>query len=175
MFNKILLTLLLLNLPIVSSAQWVGGTQIFQLNSEDGDFETDVQGLALSLGHTLLLTSKIAVVPELRLGRGLKSETVAITGTDLKIELNRLFSLAARIQYKLTEKLQLFAMPTYTNTEFTVSTALVGENLSETADDWDLGIGLGTSYTLHKRVSGDLMFEYYDGKTALSLGARWAL
>lgn len=175
MFNKLLLTLLLLSLSLTSSADWLGGIHVFQLNSEDGDFEADVRGLALSLGRKLSITDKIDLVPELRLGTGLTSDTVSIVGADLDTELERLFSVATRVHYRLTEKLQLFTMPTYTNTEFTVSAKLFGQDLSATEDDWDLGLGIGASYSPHQRVSGDLIFEYYNGKTLFSLAARLAL
>ena len=175
MLKKTLFCLWLFALSLASSANWEGGIHLFHLDSEDGDFGFKLQGLSLSLGREFVLTRKISAVPNARLGTGLSGATVGIIGTDIDVDLDRLFSLGLRTNYKLLKKLHLFVMPTYTNTEFTVSTNLLGLDLSRTDDDWDLGLGMGATYVIDNRLSTDLMFEYYNGKNMLSVAARFAL
>lgn len=172
---KALFYLWLTTLSAPGFAEWVGGADLFHLNAKDGDFETSTQGLSLSIGRKFSVFKKLYVVPEFRAGKGFGSETVEIVGTDLEVQLERLLSFSTRTYLSLTSKLHLFAMPSYANTEFKVETTILSQKNSKTDDDWHPGLGLGANYKLTQKVWADVLFEYYEGRTIFSLGARITL
>ena len=158
-----------------SSDNWVGGISYINVSDEDDGLSISLGGIVGSLGYKISSGNGFYLVPEARVGFGVKDDSVSYLGVDMDIELDRFLALSLRGQFELDNGIYLFAAPVYSNAELTVSASQGGVSVSITEDSWEFGFGGGIGYNLSKTASAEVMYEQFDGTDAVSFGLKFNL
>lgn len=103
MFKKTAVALTLSALSVSASANWVAGAGYTNL-SLDGD--ATLGALVASVGYKFPINESISLVPEARVGFGIKD--------DSGLELDNMYGIGVRGEYALESGLYLFVAPTLT-------------------------------------------------------------
>ncbi len=159
MFKKTLLALLVAGTSFSSFANWTGGLNYIDI-SDSGDLNLGV--LAASVGYKYDYQDNIKIVPEFRLGTGVRNDTTF--GVD--VEVDRFMSLSVRGEYDFNNGLYVFAAPAYTNIQVEVSTL----GVSASDDEWELDVNLGLGYAFNDKAAFEVSFEDFDGADMISAG-----
>lgn len=171
MFKKTLVSLLLAGASFSSAANWVGSVGF--INVSDADIS--LTGYAGSLGYKLNSDEYLHIVPEVRLGVGIFTDSVDIYDVDVEIDMDTFAAFSLRGQYDFNDSFYIFAAPSYANLAITASASANGVSYSETTDSWEFGIGGGAGFILNDLVSFELNFEQFDGSDVMTFSARFDL
>ncbi len=174
--NKIVLGMLLASGSLTAmaagndpSTNWVGGISYMNLSEDD----ISLGGIVGSLGYKIKSGDNFYIIPEVRIGTGISDDSFSELGVDVDVELDHFLALSLRGQFEFDNGVYLFAAPTYANAKFTASASQGSQSASVTDDSWELGIGGGAGYSFNKTTSAEVMYEYFDGTDAISLGLKF--
>ncbi|MGL5358635.1 MAG: outer membrane protein [Shewanella sp.] len=152
---------------------WVAGVSYMNLSDESDGMEISVDGVAGSLGYQFKSGEDFYLVPEVRLGTGIGSDSFSLSGIDVEVELDSFIALSLRGQFEFDNGLYLYAAPTYANAKFTASASFMGQSASSTEDSWEFGVGGGVGYRFSQVTSAELSYEQFDGVDVLSVGLKF--
>lgn len=152
---------------------WVAGVSYMNLSDETDGVDISVGGVVGSLGYQFKSGENFYLVPEVRLGTGVSSDSFLFSGIGVEVELDSFTALSLRGQFEFDNGLYLYAAPTYANAEFTTSLSAVGLKESVTEDSWEFGVGGGVGYRFTQLISAELSYEQFDGTDVFSVGLKF--
>ncbi|MGL4613904.1 MAG: outer membrane beta-barrel protein [Shewanella sp.] len=152
---------------------WVAGVSYMNLSDESDGVDISVGGVAGSLGYQFKSGENFYLVPEVRLGTGVGSDSFSLSGIDVEVELDTFIALSLRGQFEFDNGVYLYAAPTYANAEFTATASYLGQTASSTEDSWEFGVGGGIGYRFSPVTSAELSYEQFDGIDVLSVGLKF--
>ncbi|MDH1627182.1 outer membrane protein [Shewanella xiamenensis] len=178
--KKVILGLLVAMSPVLSMAapmapanQWVAGVSYMNLADESNGLDISVDGIAGSLGYQFKSGENFYLVPELRFGTGVGSDSFSVSGINVEVELDSFTALSVRVQFEFDNGLYLYVAPSYANAEFTASASFMGQSATSTEDSWEFGVGGGVGYRFSQLTSVELSYEQFDGVDVLSVGFKF--
>ena len=154
------------------STNWVGGISYINLSDEDEGLDISLGGVVGSFGYKIKSGDNFYLTPEVRIGVGIKDDTIFYSGIGFDVELDRFLALSVRGQFELDNGVYIFVAPTYANAKFTVS-ASHGYSGASSTDSWELGVGGGVGYNFSNTTSAEGTFEQFDGTDVFSLGLKF--
>ncbi|MGL4939209.1 outer membrane protein [Shewanella sp.] len=152
---------------------WVAGVSYMNLSDESDGVDISVGGVAGSLGYQFKSGENFYLVPEVRLGTGVGSDSFSLSGIDVEVELDTFIALSLRGQFEFDNGVYLYAAPTYANAEFTAKASYFGQTASSTEDSWEFGVGGGVGYRFSQVTSAELSYEQFDGIDVFSVGLKF--
>ncbi len=147
---------------------WVGGLNYTNVSGDTDDVDVSVGLVVASLGYEFN-HGAISYVPELKLGTGVNDDQVNISGINVDVEADRFASIGMRLQYDASEKLYVYAVPSYGNLKLSASAGPV----SVSDDDWEWGAGVGAGYRFNDAISFDVSYERFDDANVVQAGMRY--
>jgi len=150
-------------------AQWTGS--LAYLNFDD---DVDLDAVLASVGYRLEERDNFFLIPELRAGFGLGSDTVpAITTQAVEVEIDRLLGVSNRAQYEFDTGIYLFVSVSYVNYRFEAkTTALDGTRTSSRDDAWEWGVGGGLGFQFTDMFGAEGAWERVNGADVFTGGLR---
>ena len=173
MFKKTALAILIAGTSFSSLANWVSGVSYINLSDEEDGLDISLGGITGSLGYKINSENNFYFMPEVRIGTGISDDSVSMLGVDVDVEMDGFIALSIRAQYELENGVYLFAAPSYANVEFTANASQGGQSASATEDSWEFGIGGGAGYKFNDSISGEFVYEQFDGTDVLSFGVKF--
>ena len=163
--NTIKSSLLLTALILTSShamAQWSGAMSYSDLSDDD-----------LSLGTINLhgayefktRNSAFSYMPEIRLGIGIKDESV----NNLNVKADQFMSAGVRLSYYTSDTISLFLVPSYGR--LGISVKVNGMTIDDSSNEF--GIGGGISAQIAEDMKAEASYEDFGGTGVLSFGLRY--
>lgn len=175
--KKILLGMLLSSASLSAVAtdnladnHWVAGVGYTNLSDDEDGLDISLGAIVASLGYKIKSSDNFFITPEVRLGTGITDDTIAIFGSRLDIELERLVALTVRGEFEFDNGFYLYAAPSYTNVRLKASG--YGRDVSE--DSWEFGIGGGLGYQFTQKTAAEVSYEQFDGADVLSFSVKFA-
>jgi hypothetical protein len=165
--RKCFKALTVVSLLVTSSlalAGWTVGGGYTNYSDDDGDGSSISLGAVYGSAGYQYQSGSITYMPELRLGTGVKDDTLYGVG----IEIDSFIAASFRAQFDASDKFSIFIQPSYARLEITGS--YQGESVS--SSDWEFGVGGGASYRLNERASIEAVYEVFDGTDVISVGFR---
>ncbi|SHO56506.1 outer membrane beta-barrel protein [Vibrio quintilis] len=173
MIKKLITATLLTATPFFAfSGNMVTGVDYVNLKLTDGDDSITLGGVAATFGYTEHMGKMFRLTPEVRLGTGVVSDTYNYAGSSLDIELSSFVSLSVKTELDLTNRIYLFAAPSWSYTDLTVSVNYGGTSYEGSGDDSDFGLGAGAGFKITDQISTEFRYEAYDDTDAYSIGLR---
>lgn len=120
-----------------------------------------------SLGYEITPTGNesFKLVPEIRVGTGVSGDTI-IGVVDIEVE--HVISASLRAEFH-QQNAYFFLNPAFTSIKYKASA--LGVSLSDTVEEFGVGVGLGYHFT--ESASAELHLEFYDDVTVYGIGARF--
>lgn len=169
MFKKTLLAAVLASTSFSSLANWTGGVSYIKMSDEINHSDLTFGVVAGSLAYEYKKSDKFSLVPELRVGTGIKDDTIDWI-VDIDIDVKRFISLSVRGQYDFNNKWYGFAAPSYSNVD--VEASRNGYSVSE--DEWEFGYNAGFGINVSETTAIEVMFEDFDGTKLVGAGLKFA-
>lgn len=153
----------------------------WNLSASYNNFSDDTDGVDISLGTITAgvgykyeyPNSKFSVMPELRIGTGVKDDDFVLwygdMGLSATVEVKTFTALSVRGQYEISDSVSVFVQPVYANLDVEVS--LYGESASD--DEWDFGVGAGLIAQANEQYSFEVSYERFDETDVISAGVRY--
>lgn len=162
MKQKIFVMTLALMLSATGWAQGVSGISYTQLDED----ELSVGALVGSVGYRYAINDTITLIPELRVGLGVKDDTFE-GGT---VKLNGFVAGAVRAQFQISEPIYLFTAGSYGR--YRVKASVPGaDSVSDASKDWGFGGGIGLN--INQTSSIEIGYEDIGGLDSYTIGARF--
>ena len=169
--KKTLLAAALLLSTSVSANNWVAGGSYIDLSDDSDNADLSLGVLALNVGYQFdIANSNWVVIPEAKLGLGIKDDEVSTFIGKVDIEVERYMSLGARLQFNANNKVFFYLVPSYANVKLEAESR--GYSVSD--DDWEFGVGAGVGYQFTEKASADLSYEKFDDTDAIQVGFRYS-
>ncbi len=153
--------------PAAQAADWHASLGYTRLSEDGPDGSDVVVGILVgSLGYRLENDAGFALIPEVRVGTGIDGDTVRLPGVGpaIEVDVKSFVGLTVRGEYAFTERIAVFAQPTYANLETEASSG----GQSATGDEWQLGFGAGIGLRAGRRGQVDLFAEDFDGSLLIT-------
>lgn len=153
----------------------------WNLSASYNNFSDDTDGIDISMGAVTAglgykyeyPNSKFSVMPELRIGTGVKDDDFVLwygdMGISATVEIKTFTALSVRGQYEISDSVSVFVQPVYANLDVEVS--LYGESASD--DEWDFGVGAGLIARANEQFSFEVSYERFDDTDVVSAGVRY--
>ncbi|WP_218311180.1 outer membrane beta-barrel protein [Alteromonas antoniana] len=153
----------------------------WNLSASYNNFSDDTDGIDISMGAVTAgvgykyeyPNSKFSVMPELRIGTGVKDDDFVLwygdMGLSATVEIKTFTALSVRGQYEISDSVSVFVQPVYANLDVEVS--LYGESASD--DEWDFGVGAGLIARANEQYSFEVSYERFDETDVISAGVRY--
>ena len=172
MLKKMMLAMLLMGFSYTAFANWVGGFSYHHFMEEDNGVSIDVAAVVGSLGYKVPMENNFYMIPEVRVGFGVREDVVSLSGNDIEVGLDGLFIVSLKAQREFDNNLYVFVAPSYGNVDVTASAYLNGQNFSGNDNTWVFGIGSGLGYRFSENMSAELSYESFEGTGAISAGLK---
>lgn len=169
--KKSVFALALLSTLTVSAAfadGWQTGVSYLHIKDDSNGKDVSVGVAAATLGYEIK-QGDFSIIPEIRLGTGVKDDDTALQGQNVNLEVDRLASIGVKLQYEAADNLFVYATPTYTN----LKTTAKGSGVRVTESEKEFGVGLGLGYQFNKALSLDVGYEKYDDTDIVQAGIRY--
>jgi len=160
--HKIFGMTLALMLSATGWAQGVSGISYVQLDEDD----ISVAALVGSVGYRYAINETVTVVPELRVGLGVKDDSFE----DATIKINGFVAGAVRAEFAVSEPVYLFAAGSYGRYRIKANIPGAG-SVSDANKDWGFGGGIGFNFSQNGSI--ELGYEDIGGLDAYSAGVRF--
>ena len=123
--NKLVL-LILLVLPVMAQAQWIGGLNKTLIESENALVDISMGGYEASIGHSFELDDVWTIQPEISFSSSSDSERVTVSGVAMEIEIEKMTTIAVRIQRSFNDTgLYVYVAPAKAKIVFKPSTYII--------------------------------------------------
>lgn len=139
--------------------------------AETSDYDVSFPAVVASVGYKQQVGQFTYLIPELRVGLGVGSKTVQVSGVDADLEMDVLTALSLKGQLDLTEAVYVFLAPTFASTQ--VSATVEDEVVSAT--DWGVALGAGVGIQFGYQASLEFGYEKFNNANILSLGMKFNL
>lgn len=145
------------------SEDFIGGLSYVSLS--DDDVDVTVGALVGSIASKHSISSRFSLVPELRLGVGVKDDDMLL-GT---VKMEYFASIAVKTQLDLNESFYVFASPTY------AYRSLKASSNSDIGSDSSFGVGAGAGIEFYPGVAAELSYERYSHAGLTSIGIKFPM
>lgn len=145
------------------SDNMIGGLSYISLS--DDDVDVTVGALVGSIASKHRLNHRFSLVPELRLGVGVKDDKVSV-GT---VKMEYFASLAVKTQFDVNEAVYVFATPSY------AYRSLKASSNTDIGSDSSFGIGAGAGFEFYPGVAAELSYDRYSHTGVTSLGIKFPM
>lgn len=152
-----------------SLANWTGGVSYINISDDAGWSDISLGVIAGSVGYEFNTSEKFSVVPEFRLGLGIKDDTIDWI-VDVDVEVKRFVSLSVRGQYDFNNTWYAYAAPSYSNLDLKASR----DGFSASDDEWEFGYNAGFGINLSDTTAIEVTFEDFDGTDLVGAGLKFA-
>jgi len=173
MFKKISFAVILMGFSYAAIANWVGGINYHHIVDEANGIKINLSAISGSLGHKILMQDNIYMIPTIRVGVGVKDDTVTLMSVDVDAEIDGFFGVSLKGQMEVNNNVYMFVAPSYANFNVTASAVGNGQQVSATEDTWNFGIGAGAGYRFGESHSAELSYERFDGVDVWSAGLKF--
>ena len=173
MLRKLLLACVLLAMPGLASAQWIGGVGYFDLTADiDGvEVSPDIYGLNLGYKFDLGLRD-FTITPSMSLYGDIDDDIVDVgspTPTRVRVETKFGMGFNARFQWEGDDRVFFFIAPSLSRFDIDGREGSVKIN----DDDWDVGIGAGIGYQINNQFGVELTYDEFSDSDILGLSLRY--
>ena len=148
---------------------WVAGMGYTSFSESEDNVDISVGAIWGSLGYQIKATDKFYVTPEVKIGKGIGSDTIISGSTPIDVELDSYLAVSLRGEYDFQNGAYLFVAPTYAKGEFNVN---VGSDFAESSS-WKFGAGIGASYNFSAGKKVEVAYESFDGTDMISLAVKF--
>lgn len=145
------------------SEDFIGGLSYISLS--DDDVDVTVGALVGSIASKHDVNNRFSLVPELRLGVGVKDDKMAL-GT---VKMEYFAALSVRTQFDVSEALYVFANPTYAYRSLEASSGV------DIGSDSSFGIGAGVGVEFYPGVAAELAYERFSSGGIASIGLKFPM
>lgn len=152
-----------------SLANWTGGVSYINISDNVGYSDISLGVVAGSLGYEFNTSEKFSLVPELRIGLGIKDDEFDWI-VDVDVEVERFVSFSVRGQYDFNNTWYAYAAPSYTNLELKASL----DDYFDSADESEFGFSAGFGINLTETTAIEVTFEDFDGTNLVGAGLKFA-
>jgi len=159
--KKLAVLSLLGALSFNASADWQAGFGYLNMSEDD----ISLSGIVGEVGHNFEIDETFHLIPSLRIGTGLSDDSISVNGWyNLKVELDSFLSLDLKTKYDFTPEFYGYVTPSYANAKVTASF----EDVSESENDWEFGIGAGFGYEFAPSKAIEVSYQTFDGTDVIS-------
>jgi len=143
---------------------YVGGNMAFVDYDSDASLKAIVGRLGMTFGENL--------AGEVRLGKGYGTDTIDVSGYNVKVELETMYGVYGRFNMAVSSRAYPYVIAGYTRGKVKASISGIG---SSTDTEGDLSYGFGLDYHVNEKltINGEYM-QYLDKSgadiSALSIG-----
>ena len=148
---------------------WVAGMGYTSFSESEDNVDISVGAIWGSLGYQIKATDKFYVTPEVKIGKGIGSDTIISGSTPIDVELDSYLAVSLRGEYDFQNGAYLFVAPTYAKGEFNVN---VGSDFAESSS-WEFGAGIGAGYNFSAGKKVEVAYESFDGTDMISLAVKF--
>ncbi len=148
---------------------WVAGMGYTSFSESEDNVDISVGAIWGSLGYQIKATDKFYVTPEVKIGKGIGSDTIISGSTPIDVELDSYLAVSLRGEYDFQNGAYLFVAPTYAKGEFNVN---VGSDFAESSS-WEFGAGIGAGYNFSAGKKIEVAYESFDGTDMISLAVKF--
>ena len=148
---------------------WVAGMGYTSFSESEDNVDISVGTIWGSLGYQIKATDKFYVTPEVKIGKGIGSDTIISGSTPIDVELDSYLAVSLRGEYDFQNGAYLFVAPTYAKGEFNVN---VGSDFAESSS-WKFGAGIGAGYNFSEGKKVEVAYESFDGTDMISLAVKF--
>lgn len=150
--NKLIL-LVLLVLPMMAQAQVMGGLNMILIESENELVDISMGGFEVSIGYSFELDDNWTIQPEISFGNS-DSDRVTVSGINMEIEIEKMTTIAVRVQRSFDTGLYAYVAPSKAKIGFKVSA--VGLPISISGEESETAVIYGMGY----KATDSLSIEY---------------
>ena len=172
MLKQVMLTTLLMGFSYTAFANWVGGFSYHHFMEEGDGISLNLGAVSGSLGYKVPMENNFYMIPEVRVGFGVRDDVISVLGNDIEAGIDGFFVVSLKGQREFDNNLYVFIAPSYGNVDVTASAFVNGQSFSGNEDTWVFGIGSGVGYRFNQNMSAELSYETFDGTDVLSAGLK---
>jgi hypothetical protein len=148
---------------------WVAGMGYTAFSESEDNVDISVDTIWGSLGYQIKATDNFYVTPEVKIGKGIGSDTFISGSTTIDVELDSYLAASVRGEYDFQNGAYLFVAPTYAKGEFNVN---FGSDFAESSS-WEFGAGIGAGYNFSAGKNIEVAYESFDGTDMISLAVKF--
>ncbi|SBS34927.1 hypothetical protein MAQ5080_03018 [Marinomonas aquimarina] len=141
----------------------IGGLSYVSLSEDDVD--VTVGALVGSIASQHNVTDQFSLVPELRLGAGVKDDKVVLG----EVKLEYFAAISVKAQLDVTDSFYVYASPSYAYRSLEASSGI------DIGSDSDFGIGAGAGFEFYPGVAAELSYERFSNFGVASFGLKFPM
>lgn len=175
MIKKISLGIAFLCLASSASAQWEAAVGYSNLSLEWESF--DLGAVVVGAGYNIPINERLTITPTMRLGYGVKHDElpwhIGTVETDenlmpvtyelmAEVKVRQYYGFQVRTQFELDSGVYLFAAPSYSLLEISMSLDTSGldfDSRGRRIDEWGFGLGAGAGIKFSELIRAELSYE----------------